>query len=584
VVPLFFGRLVGVPNSINKEVVTLIFNARPADFAARKATLAESLKVLPFYDPVWISADRLSDPDAVLEAYSALWHIDRVTHAVTTSDILVGEDGLAEFTEADVFYDGVEIDIGTPPVRSINVRATVQWTQQASGVIDIGNKNVATYTGASLLQGWPKAGDDIGEGWSVNTASAIDVYDVENTPVASFSSTYQNQAKRHNNGDVLSLNKSSSMPVFKGPYLSCELLRKTQTGVLDPGDPLTETFGANDPINIPAKVEVSHFFVPLWQINTTLSIRYDAERARDETISFTLNANVQPLVTLPGEEEAMEMKLSSVDVGLEIPGYGRPLASLGASNYLPSTRGQQSVQYLIALARSNLLLRARAVRITFPCRFTRAIDLSCRKTARIHDHRLPGGSAVGKITSYSFSADGDKGELIGSVSIGCAIGYGGAVGAVSGTPDYVEDGYVEDGYQTRTGTIVALPSGDVGFTPPRFERSMDDGLQFPLDRFQVVIADQMNGSIDVQRRAILTAFTNEQIAAEISDLPDKTVEMQMELARVNKGKTEEVLKTNAIWYQLRLKPVTGEFSVPYTLDPTVLEIPRQIDLEASSSP
>jgi hypothetical protein len=155
---------------------------------------------------------------------------------------------------------------------------------------------------------------------------------------------------------------------------------------------------------------------------------------------------------------------------------------------------------------------------------------------------------------------------------------------VAGTPDYVADDYVAAGYQTRTGSIVALPSGDVGYTPPRFDPSMDDGLTFPLDRRQVVRLDRMNGSLAAQRQVILAAFTNEQIAAAIGDNPNKTVEMQMELARVNKGKTDEVLKTNAIWYELRLKPVTGEFSVPYTIDPTVLEIPRQIDLEAPSSP
>lgn len=90
--PLFLGRLVGIPTSINQEIVTLVFTARPIDYVAQKAALAQSLKVFPFYDPVWIATDKLSDPDTVLEAYSALWHIDRVTHEVTVSDILVGEN------------------------------------------------------------------------------------------------------------------------------------------------------------------------------------------------------------------------------------------------------------------------------------------------------------------------------------------------------------------------------------------------------------------------------------------------------------------------------------------------------------
>lgn len=83
--PLFFGRLVGVPSNINQNAVTLEFVARPADYAAQKSTLAGSLRVLPYYDPVFITPDAQADPDTVLEARPAMWHIDRTTLAVTTS-------------------------------------------------------------------------------------------------------------------------------------------------------------------------------------------------------------------------------------------------------------------------------------------------------------------------------------------------------------------------------------------------------------------------------------------------------------------------------------------------------------------
>ncbi len=96
-VPLFYGRLVGVPTDINQELVTLVFTARPADFVALKAAKAETLKVRPYYDPIWINPDSLDDPDTVLEARSALWSIDRVTNEVDISDVLIGEDGIEEF-------------------------------------------------------------------------------------------------------------------------------------------------------------------------------------------------------------------------------------------------------------------------------------------------------------------------------------------------------------------------------------------------------------------------------------------------------------------------------------------------------
>ena len=46
----FRGRLVGIPTSIFEELVTLEFVARPFDVVAQKEALADTLRVLPFYD------------------------------------------------------------------------------------------------------------------------------------------------------------------------------------------------------------------------------------------------------------------------------------------------------------------------------------------------------------------------------------------------------------------------------------------------------------------------------------------------------------------------------------------------------
>jgi hypothetical protein len=99
--PLLHGRLIGIPNNINAEIVTLMFTARPDDFVAQKGAVAASLRVLPFYDEVFIAEDKRGDPDVVFEARTELWHIDRVTGLVLTSDLLVAEDGEVEFSADD---------------------------------------------------------------------------------------------------------------------------------------------------------------------------------------------------------------------------------------------------------------------------------------------------------------------------------------------------------------------------------------------------------------------------------------------------------------------------------------------------
>ena len=244
-VPLFYGRLVGVPTDINQELVTLVFTARPADFVSLKEAKAETLKERPFYDPIWIDPDSLDDPDTVLEARSALWSIDRVTHAVDISDVLVGEDGIEDFCAGEVPYDWVEINLGETPLRSVSVDATVNWTQSATGTLSYAI-DVATYTGQSLISEWPAEGASLGGGWTVKTSYARDLNDVENVDTATYRVNWQNKEKKHALGDTMSISISSSKPLMRGPYLHTTLSQKTQVGVIWEGG------FDSDTINIPA--------------------------------------------------------------------------------------------------------------------------------------------------------------------------------------------------------------------------------------------------------------------------------------------------------------------------------------------
>src|SRR5580765_2168740 len=173
--PLFHGRIAAVPESVDGEAVRLLFAARPLGFDDIKRDYAETLKVLPYYDPVWI-AGGLDDPDAVLTAYGTRWHIDRNTHALTHSDELVGEDGTITIGEADHTYDDLSVSYTEPPLAQVNIEGTLAWTQGGSGTINLTNriqtafnfkKNIYTWprsgvisslTGDGLMSDWPKPG------------------------------------------------------------------------------------------------------------------------------------------------------------------------------------------------------------------------------------------------------------------------------------------------------------------------------------------------------------------------------------------------------------------------------------------
>ncbi len=133
----FRGRLVGVPTSLFDDLVTLEFVARPIDLVSQKNALADSLRVLPYYDEVVIDPTRRTDPEVVLEGYSAVWHYDRETHVLTVSDEITGEDGLVEFDGASedgkVLYDGLGLNLTSGPLGARRCQRRIHLDPAGAG-------------------------------------------------------------------------------------------------------------------------------------------------------------------------------------------------------------------------------------------------------------------------------------------------------------------------------------------------------------------------------------------------------------------------------------------------------------------
>lgn len=313
--PRFFGRLMGIPNSLFGEVITLVLVADPPDYLDRKQAVAETLKIRPFYDPVFLDAAHRDDADAILEGWCADYHVDRVTHAVTVSDRLIGEDGLVTFAGDDVFYDSVTLSLDQPPLAQVEVDATIGWTQQASGLIDLGAKVVSSFSGDGLIGDWPKPLQSLQGGWSVAAASAVDLRGVDSALTANWSYQWQNAEKFHAIGDTMSVSISQSLPqIDTDAAVSRILTSRNVIGILDPYQ--TDENGNPAPLNIPAQINETTAYVPLWQVSTSLTLRYDAARSRQERVRFTLTAGLQDVLTAPDAATAREIvTLNAADVG-----------------------------------------------------------------------------------------------------------------------------------------------------------------------------------------------------------------------------------------------------------------------------
>ena len=440
--------------------------------------------MLPFYDPIWIDEAERANPDVVLEAYPRVWHIDRVTHEVTTSDIIVGEDGIEDFgggngERDEVPYDSVSLMLEQAPLRRIKVDGEVGWNQAGAGTITLFDGWIESFTGDALISSWPKTDGSIGGGWKVVYA---DVQDIDG--IAQLDENTWVQGQTHKNKTASGADAPTPNPFARSDIPPGWLFKKA----------LEWTWVAT--------YSLEGVLVPKWRIGGTIRAGYEASRGRTEHARFVLTSNLQSILTDPGDDEVMELSIKADDVGIPIDGVV-PIGSVGRRAYFTTDRGLRSIEYLIQRARSALLHRARAVKVEFVCRFERAIALSCRKNARLYDRRLPGGEALGKIVAYTFSANTQAGLLSGTVTTASAVGYGGAYTEVAGDPTWVEEGYVERGWQAYDNVTTVVGAGDVAYAPPT-NAPVDDGWDFtkPINNADAVIYHSHTPDIGNARKAL----------------------------------------------------------------------------------
>jgi hypothetical protein len=295
-----------------------------------------------------------------------------------------------------------------------------------------------------------------------------------------------------------------------------------------------------------------------------LMVGYGLDRVRTETVEFTMTADVQPLTT-SREDKSLSVELSSSELDQPIdPGGLMPIRDIRRNAYLITDRGQQSLAYLMALCRVRLLARARAVNVSFTTTLAIGMALSLRHTVTITDPRIPGGTATGKVVSLTLSGDASSGVHKADVTIACTVGRGNAVGDVpTGTPEYVDPSYVEDGWQIYAGgagpvfpdlyalsvTPTPITAGDTNI----FTLTRDDALESMTvthgsTEQAALLALGKDGSLS-------WGDTNEAVAA---------------------------LDAIATHVEVQMKALDNEEQItPYTPTVTDLMVPKTIDLEAS---
>lgn len=577
-VPLFFGRIVGVPTGLQDNVVQVSLVARPLDFTDQKIAVAQSMQVAPNYWQGWLSANDLADPDKVLEGYSKLWHIDRLSGVVTASDIITGEDGQLDFGTDTAFYDSVAVTPNGQPLRQVQVAATVQWTQGGSGAFDItsqlarkvgeltpdtaANPSGSTWTfakevlnvvgGDNLIDSWPQQGANIGGGWAVGASFAELAGPAPIVPTITSAPAMARMADSFDGGktffdDTSGRTLASVRQMFgRTPGFVAQIIDHSNSNQV-------AFFGVGS-----GTIDV--LWIPIWTVAVHMELAWTAARQRTENISFTINADVQSLLSDPDGADVQQITLGPVDVDNYLP-------DLRSNVFFGTAQGVEALTAMVAQARAILLSAARAVDITFNVPFSYAASVTLRKSATLSDPRLPGGIAAGKIKSYSISLDGTNGQPQVAITIGCTIGKDGTIEAVPGVPCYVADGYVADGWEYESGEVlVPFPDGP-GYSGA-FEYGVDDdGVNlYNITPASYIQSLTVTGGVTAQMQAVGITPATDLSGAPLYGTGTEAMDV------VNGFKTD---------IQLFMRPVSGGPFVS-TIEPTLteLKIPRLINLEA----
>jgi hypothetical protein len=586
----FRGRLVGVPTSLFEDLVTLEFIAKPIDLVSQKAALADSLRVLPFYDDVVIDPQRRDDPDLVLEGYTKIWHYDRETHILTVSDEITGEDGTIQFDggsdDGKVLYDGLGLTLTSGPLSRVDVNAEYNWTQQAQGSIDLTGWLAKHFTTSSVpgaftsytftADNWPKAGASLGNGWTVTSATAYELYDwTVKTTTETESLTIIGPDGSTSQSSITATNS------YVGSYAGTH----AQFPAIVTKDEWQTTYGKDGdgllyPQSTSRSVEAVGAVLPEHTIKATLVAGYTAQRPCIETVSLTLFANVQHILTDPADGEALQLAdIRSVNLS---EGTSPAIGDPGRRSYISTSRGNQSIQYLICLAKAQLMRRARVVEIAFAPKLSRICEVTLRKNAFLSEPRV--GNATGKIIGYSLALDGSNGKIDCEIRIGCAIGYGGFITAVTGTPTYCDVAYTGPDYQQFINRTVLLDSS-VGYSPVN-SNPQDDGIIFlgsgPSLPSVVVEDVAIENDSTTQRNAFANFVPSGMPTGGYIPAFDRTTtdDGQKRIA-ARDDQLREFLKAHETTISFKLSNMNAEFSSDYTVQMTDLEIPQGYNLEAT---
>jgi len=480
---LFHGELSVSPRGLVGGIYRLEAIGRPADAEAQKVAAAEALKGPPHWDPLFSNKDDLSE---VLAGHGKVPAWSRTDNSLSVVDP-IGSAPALTLTPLKGTLD-VEADEAIPASASLELE--VEWKQLNVQQHSLGGRigRFETMTHSELAANWPSEGAALGGGATVVQSSLTEHEDERE-----------------------------------------ELSSEYELGVLQ-FDPGWAAAGTD-----PRKAEKRAF-------SCELDIEQRFEVRRKERCTVTLSAGVQEIAHA-GETEVETIKLGDISArssarawapdteyseGDQVVDGGRLLETrqdhysgdrlnpsdwriLGEPSYISSRRigsffktdrGQAAIAHAVERLRARLRYAARSVLVSFDCAMPDPDLLTHDCTATVESPDLIGGSATGRVVSYSLHWS--SGRRFASVTLACAAGNGLASEVAIEDPEgdvpvawSRVDVEVHNEYADQSG-----PYSDGQDVPETFIEIRPQGA--PASDFEQEITVPISGFVSIPKQVILT--------------------------------------------------------------------------------
>ena len=447
-----------------------------------------SLLVAPYADNLFMSSAAFVpptdgtpddwDPAEALEARSAVYDVDELTHEITLTDYLVGDRVID--IGPNFVRDSLDPSIGEPPIPRASLKVIVEWDQKADGQVDIGARigGVSTVNKPESFSALTEGGDfGSGSGWSTVKDSVVTSQhstpatfmtglksdwtyfkhisdDVDLGPL--YRTTYEYKPLIYYRVDVEQLvvgyeysqSRREKATITMGASIQPVLGATSRDEIISE---ITLASITEDLATLPWKPGKAYVYGDRVQYNGKT---YECRLDHTSALWFSLVPNDDLLVTVPTLTTGLVVDVIVQWVRVH---NASALQDHSRTSFFDTDRGREALAHAVLRVRAFLRHRMRCFSVTFRGTWELLADVTCKDSVRIEHDFFPGGSAVGKVTSFR-KVWARGGTRYVEVTLGISAG----TGEDAATPG------VADNYTSAWAVGYAAPAGTA------FERVDDE--------------------------------------------------------------------------------------------------------------